>query len=66
MTDNHHSIILLILSKLLNIYSHKVDYIQAFPQASLHDEDIYMELPSQDTLQNQHKIKMLYWEINKD
>ena len=37
--------LLLILSNLLNLYSHKVDYVQAFSQATLDDEDVFMELP---------------------
>lgn len=37
--------LLLILSKLLNLFSRKVDYVQAFPQATLDDEDVFMEIP---------------------
>lgn len=38
--------ILLILSVLLNLKTKAVDYIQAFPQATLDEEDsVYMQIP---------------------
>jgi hypothetical protein len=35
---------MLILSSLLNLKTHQVDYTQAFPQASL-DDPVYMHVP---------------------
>jgi Reverse transcriptase (RNA-dependent DNA polymerase). len=51
--------LLLILSKLLNLSSHKVDYVQAFPQAPLEGEDVYMELPAGYTVKSANKNVVL-------
>ena len=38
---------LLVLSQLFNLKSRQVDYVQAFPQATLPEgEDVYMEIPA--------------------
>jgi Reverse transcriptase (RNA-dependent DNA polymerase). len=51
--------LLLILSKLLNLSSRKVDYVQAFPQVPLEDEDVYMELPAGYTVKSANKNVVL-------
>ena len=52
--------ILLILSVLLNLKTHQVDYVQAFPQASLpEDETIFMEIPDGYTPNGHPKTKVL-------
>ena len=38
--------ILLLLSKLKGYKSRQVDYVQAFPQAPLEDEEVFMEIPA--------------------
>ena len=52
--------ILLILSVLLNLKTRQVDYVQAFPQASLpEDETIFMEIPDGYTPNGHPKTKVL-------
>eukprot|EP00957_Ditylum_brightwellii_P198754 15149827-Ditylum_brightwellii.AAC.1 len=37
---------LLLLSQLKGYKSRQVDYVQAFPQAPLEDEEVFMEIPA--------------------
>ena len=46
----------LLLSKLLNLTSRQIDFIQAFPQAPLED-DVFMKIPQGWTL-NDDKTKL--------
>eukprot|EP00957_Ditylum_brightwellii_P016962 1279201-Ditylum_brightwellii.AAC.1 len=40
------SSILLIISQLKGHKSRQVDYVRAFPQAPLEDEEVFMEIPA--------------------
>jgi Reverse transcriptase (RNA-dependent DNA polymerase). len=51
--------LLLIISKLLNLSSCKVDYVQAFPQVPLDNEDVYMELTAGYTVKLANKNVVL-------
>jgi hypothetical protein len=52
--------ILLILAVLLNLKTRQVDYVQAFPQADLpEDEAIYMEIPDGYTPDGHPRTKVL-------